>query len=133
VVRLVANIAYLCLAVYELITCASPCAFVCGPVIGVHGKRYRICGRTVQAELAVTSCTSRASVDSMWCKIWSSSGRGSLACVLHASSSETSRLLCPFNSDQHPMHWCFSFAAAAIVSSFTFQSLNPGQGRSYDI
>lgn len=103
------------------------------PSAGVHGKRYRTCRWTVQAELAVTSCTSRVSVDSMWCKIWSYSGRGSAACVLHASSSETSRLLYPFNSDQHRMHWCFSFAAAAIVSNFTFRSLDPGQEKSYGI
>jgi hypothetical protein len=130
---LVANIAYLCLGVYKLLSCATHALSLAGPPAEAHGKRYRTCGRTIQAELAVTSCTPRASVDRTWYKTWSSLGWGSPARVLRASSSEISRLLHSSSSDQHRMYWCSLFAAAAVDSNFTCRSLHPGQERSYDI
>jgi hypothetical protein len=65
---LVANIAYLCLGVYKLLSCATHALSLADPPAEAHGKRYRTRGRTMQAELAVTSCTPRASVDRTWYK-----------------------------------------------------------------
>jgi hypothetical protein len=68
----------------------------------------------------VTSCTARAYVDRIWCKDRPCLGWGGRACILHASSSETSRLPYSSSGHQRQMNWYAFFAATNISSLFHF-------------